>query len=121
MPSPRPARGRSRRRGRRAASRAGASSLRVRGARHGHGNFLPPREPRLELVPVMNLRFALLPAPENVAAVELAVEVHQAVGKALENAADLVQLFDAVVDPRRDHVDLLLEIELLLRLAPLGA
>ena len=78
------------------------------------------REAGFDLVPVRDALFALLPAPENVAAVELAVEVHQAELGILEDAADAIQLLDAIVDAPSDGFDLALEIELLGRLSPIG-
>src|SRR5262249_51117855 len=71
-------------------------------------------------MPVADALFAVLPAPEDVAAVQLAVEVDQADLRILEDAADAIELLVAVGNLARNGLDLVLQIELLGRLAPLG-
>src|SRR2546423_10538378 len=72
----------------------------------------------VELMPVLDLFFSLLPAPEYFFAVELAVEVHQSLLESFEHAADLLELAEVVVDPARHLVDAAAQPHLLGRLAP---
>src|SRR5437016_13433617 len=62
--------------------------------------------------------FSLFPAPEYLFAVELAVEIHQALLEPLEQASDLLELAEIVVDPPRHLVDAGAQPHLLGRLAP---
>src|SRR3989442_15262848 len=71
-------------------------------------------------MPVVYSVFALLPAPEDLPSIELAVEVDQPVLEPLEHAADLLQLEQVVLDLARDGLDCAAQVELLLRLAPVG-
>jgi hypothetical protein len=71
-------------------------------------------------MPVVDPVLALLPAPEDVPAVELAVEVHQPLVEPLEHATDLLELEQIVVDLVRHRFDLGAEPDLLGRLAPFG-
>src|SRR5512134_1691315 len=64
--------------------------------------------------------FAIPPAPEYVAPLELAVEVHQAGLEPLEHAAHLVQLADAGGDLARHFIYLTAQRDLLGRLTPVG-
>src|SRR5712692_5392363 len=74
----------------------------------------------LQIMPVVYPVFSLLPAPENLPSIELAVEIHQPVLESLEHAADLLQLEQVVLDLARDGLDGAPQLELLLRLAPVG-
>src|SRR5882724_1350931 len=69
---------------------AASSFLACLGTRYHFGNRLPSRVSCLEFVPVLDLFFALLPAPEYFFPVQLAVEVHESRLESLEHAADLV-------------------------------
>src|SRR5262245_2574047 len=62
----------------------------------------------------------MLPAPEDVAAIELAVEVDETELRVFQDAADTSELFVAFGDPARDGLDLALQLELLGGFAPLG-
>src|SRR5437870_12557651 len=62
--------------------------------------------------------FSLFPAPEYLFAVELAVEIHQPLLEPLEQASDLLELAEIVVDPPRHLVDAGAQPHLLGRLAP---
>ncbi len=64
--------------------------------------------------------FADPPAPEDVASIELTVEVHQPLLEPLEHAADLLELFEVPIDVARHAHDLGVQRELLGRLAPIG-
>src|SRR5205814_8502974 len=81
---------------------------------------LPSGVSRLQLMPVLDPVLAHFPAPEDLLAVELAVEVNQPLLESLEDAADLLQLEQVVVDLVRDGVDLAAQLDLLGRLAPVG-
>src|SRR5258708_19272787 len=91
-----------------------------RSAAHHRRYAVPPREPRIDFVPVLDRLFARLPAPEHVAAVERAVEIHQPLWKPLEQAADFLELLDVAGDHLRGVLDLRAQCQLLVRLAPLG-
>src|SRR5258708_15669433 len=91
-----------------------------RSAAHHRRYAVPPREPRIDFVPVLDRLFARLPAPEHVAAVEGAVEIHQPLGKPLEQAADFLELLDVAGDHLRGVLNLRAQCQLLVRLAPLG-
>src|SRR5437870_154336 len=69
-------------------------------------------------MPVVYSVFSLLPAPEDFPAVQLAVEIDEAVLEPLEHAPDLLQLEQIVLDLVRDRLDCAAQVELLLRLAP---
>src|SRR3989442_13750522 len=71
-------------------------------------------------MPVADPLFALLPAPEHVAPIELAVEIDQPFFEALEHAADLDELEHVLADLPRHLLDLGPQAHLLRRLAPLG-
>src|SRR5689334_1613177 len=71
-------------------------------------------------MPMGDAVFALLPAPEYLAPVELAVKVNEAFVKAFEDAADLFQLLEIVGDFARDVIDATAQVELVGRLAPFG-
>src|SRR6266511_5104470 len=91
-----------------------------RAAQH-FGERLAARISRLQLVPVGDAVFTRLPAPQDLAPLEAAMEIHQPLLEILEFAADLLQLPQVVVDLPRERVDLRLEVELLFRLAPIRA
>src|SRR5256712_11881472 len=74
----------------------------------------------LKVVPVVYSVFSLLPAPEDLPSIELAVEIDQPLLEPLEHAADLLQLEQVVLDLARDGLDCAAQVELLLRLAPVG-
>src|SRR5256712_9425275 len=74
----------------------------------------------LKVVPVVYSVFSLLPAPEDLPPIELAVEIDQPVLEPLEHAADLLQLEQVVLDLVRDRLDCAAQVELLFRLAPIG-
>src|SRR5437879_8881655 len=63
---------------------------------------------------------SLLPAPEDFPAVQLAVEIDEPLLEPLEHAADLLQLQQVVLDLARDGFDFGAQVELLLRLDPVG-
>src|SRR2546428_5330799 len=90
------------------------------GTRYHFGNRLPPRVSRLHFMPELDAFLALLPAPEYLLPVQLAVEVHESRLESLEHAADLVELEQEIVDLARDIVDAAAQGELFGRLAPLG-
>lgn len=77
-------------------------------------------EPGLDLVPVLDPILALLPAPEHIAAVQLAVEIDQALLKSLEHATDSLELGQIVRNTARDVLDARAQSELIGGLAPLG-
>src|SRR5437016_4931391 len=64
--------------------------------------------------------FAVLPAPEYFAPVELAVEIDQSFVEAFEDAADFLELLQIISDFARDVVDTSAEVELFGRFAPFG-
>src|SRR2546429_5671439 len=72
-------------------------------------------------MPMLDLLFALLPAPEYFSPIELAVKVDQSRVESLEHAADLLELEQEIVDLARDVVDAAPQRELLGRLAPFGS
>src|SRR2546427_2497339 len=74
----------------------------------------------LKVVPVVYSVFSLLPAPEDLPSIELAVEIDEPLLEPLEYAADLLQLEQVVLDLARDGLDCAAQVELLLRLAPVG-
>src|SRR5207244_10472859 len=74
----------------------------------------------LKVVPVVYSVFSLLPAPEDLPSIELAVEIDEPLLEPLEYAADLLQLEQVVLDLPRDGFDCTAQVELLLRLAPVG-
>jgi hypothetical protein len=65
---------------------------------------LPPRIPGVHLVPVLDLRFAQLPAEEDLAALHQRMEIDQPGFESLEHDTDLLQLVDMSVDPLREVV-----------------
>src|SRR5256712_8236456 len=71
-------------------------------------------------MPVVYPVFSLLPAPEDLPSVQLAVEIDEPLLEPLEHAADLLQLEQVVLDLARDGFDFGAQVELLLRLAPVG-
>src|SRR6266545_8263334 len=85
------------------------------------GERLPARKSRLQLVPVGDAVFTRLPAPQDLAPLEAAMEIHQPLLEILEFTADFFQLPRVLVDLPRDCIDLRLEVELLFRLAPIRA
>src|ERR1043166_8098246 len=87
---------------------------------HHFRHWLPSGVSGVQLMPVLDFFFTLLPAPEDFLAVELAVEVHQPLLEALEYTADLLQLAQEIVDPPRHLVDAGAQPQLLGRLAPFG-
>src|SRR5437879_12111391 len=74
----------------------------------------------LKGVPVVYSVFSLLPAPEDLSSIEVAVEIDQPLLEPLEHAADLLQLEQVVLDLARDGLDCAAQVELLLRLSPVG-
>ena len=81
---------------------------------------MSPSVSRLELVPVFDLLFALLPAPEYFFPVQLPIEVDEPRLEPLEHAADPLELEQEIVDLARDVLDTTAQRELLGRLAPFG-
>src|SRR5437899_11086494 len=71
-------------------------------------------------MPVVYPVLAQLPAPEDFPAVQLAIEIDEPLLEPLEHAADLLQLEQVVLDLARDGLDCAAQVELLLRLAPVG-
>src|SRR3989442_14544746 len=71
-------------------------------------------------MPVVYPVLAHLPAPEDFPAVQLAVEIDEPLLEPLEHAADLLQLEQVILDLARDGLDCAPQLELLLRLAPVG-
>src|SRR5207247_10263977 len=84
------------------------------------GNRLAARAAGLPPGPVTDPLFTLLPAPEPLAAVELAVEIDEAFLEALEDAADLLELDQVAIDLPRHCLDLHAQVHLLGGLTPLG-
>src|SRR5258706_14307679 len=80
---------------------------------------LPAFEARLELVPMRDPVLAQLPAPQDLALAQAAVEIDEPLVEALELAADLLELAQIAVDLPGRRVDLGLQAELLPRRAPL--
>src|SRR6267378_1632680 len=76
--------------------------------------------PGLQVMPVVYSVLSLLPAPEDLSSIELAVEIDQPVLEPLEHAADLLQLEQVVLDLARDGFDGAAQVKLLLRLTPVG-
>src|SRR5437879_11682048 len=74
----------------------------------------------LKGVPVVYSVFSLLPAPQTLPSMQLAVEIDQPLLEPLEHAADLLQLEQVVLDLARDGLDCAAQVELLLRLSPVG-
>src|SRR3989454_6899694 len=74
----------------------------------------------LQVMPVVYPVFSLLPAPEDLPSVQLAVEIDEPLLEPLEHAADLLQLEQVVLDLARDGFDFGAQVELLLRLTPVG-
>ena len=64
--------------------------------------------------------FSLLPAPVDLPSIQLAVEIDEPLLEPLKQAADLLQLEQVVLDLARDGLDGAAQVELLLRLAPVG-
>src|SRR5438093_7743760 len=64
-------------------------------------------------MPVLDPVLAHFPTPEDLLAVELAVEVHQSLFEPLEHAADLLELEQVVVDLPGDRLDLVPQLQLL--------
>src|SRR5207245_1758542 len=87
---------------------------------HNLRNRLATRIARLKVVPMIYPVLSLLPAPEDFPAVQLAVEIDEPLLEPLEHAADLLQLQQVVLDLARDGFDFGAQVELLLRLAPVG-
>src|SRR6267378_8132715 len=77
--------------------------------------------PGLQVMPVVYSVLSLLPAPEDLSSIELAVEIDEPLLEPLERAPDLLQLEQVVLDLARDGLDCAAQVELLLRLAPVGA
>src|SRR3989442_8911935 len=75
----------------------------------------------LQVMPVVYPVLAHLPAPEDFPAVQLAVEIDEPLLEPLEHTPDLLQLEQVVLDLARDGLDCAPQLELLLRLAPVGA
>lgn len=82
---------------------------------------MPAREAGLDIVPVLDPLFALFPAPEHIAAVELAVEIDQTLLESLEHATHRLELGKVCRDAARDVLDATAQRELFGRFAPLGA
>ena len=70
---------------------------------------------------MLDLLFALLPAPEYLFPVELPVEIHQSRLESFEHAPDLIELEQEIIDLARDVLDAAAQRELLGRLPPFGA
>src|SRR5437879_13523500 len=83
-------------------------------------HWLPPGISRLQIMPMIYPVFSLLPAPEDLSSIQLAVEIDQPLLEPLEHAADLLQLEQVVLDLARDGLDCAAQVELLLQLAPVG-
>src|SRR3989454_10261924 len=71
-------------------------------------------------MPVVYSVFSLLPAPEDLPSVQLAVEIDEPLLEPLEHTSDLLQLEQVVLDLARDGLDCAPQLELLLRLPPVG-
>src|SRR3989449_11283380 len=71
-------------------------------------------------MPVVYPLFRSLPAPEDLPSIQLAVEIDEPLLEPLEHAADLLQLEQVVLDLTRDGLDCAPQLELLLRLPPVG-
>src|SRR2546428_6567236 len=81
---------------------------------------LSARISRLKAVPMIYPVLSLLPAPEDLPSIQLAIEIDESLLEPLEHAADLLQLEQVVLDLARDGLDCAPQVELLLRLAPVA-
>src|SRR5439155_23997794 len=71
-------------------------------------------------MPMAYSLLALLPAPEDLSTVQLAVEIDQTFVEPLEDAANLLQLLEIISDLARHVIDAAAQVELLRRFAPFG-
>src|SRR5262245_31749635 len=71
-------------------------------------------------MPVLDGVFSVLPAEQYITAFEPGMEIHQTLLEALEHAPDAGQLLDEPVDALGGIIHPPAEIDLLVRLAPLG-
>src|SRR2546428_2128948 len=81
---------------------------------------LSARISRLKAVPMIYPVLSLLPAPEDRPSIQLAIEIDESLLEPLEHTSDLLQLEQVVLDLTRDGLDCAPQLELLLRLPPVG-
>src|SRR3989442_4783422 len=72
-------------------------------------------------MPVVYPVFSMLQAAEDLPSIQLAIEIDESLLEPLEHTSDLLQLEQVVLDLARDGLDCAPQLELLLRLAPVGA